>query len=708
MEDSAWVAELEVPLSQLRYSNKDEQVWGLHTWRWIDRLQEESNWEKQSSTGPGMLYNFGEIYGIKGLKKSRRLELMPFVLGDLKTLKREPGNPYSENGRIWGGNAGLDAKIGISSNFTVDLTVNPDFGQVESDPSVMNLTAFETFYEEKRPFFLEGLTIFDYKFDRQNLFYSRRIGHSPTLAVNDDDDNFVKAPDMTTILDAVKLSGTTSKGLSVGLIQSVTGNEYARITDQQGNETTQKVEPLTNYLVGRVQQGYGAGNTVIGGMFTSVNRIIEDPQLDFMTRDAFTGGLDLLHHWKDKKFFVNAKILGSYVTGSREAITALQESPVHYFQRPGADYLDYDNTRTSLSGTGGKVEIGKGAGGFWKYSTAISWLTPGLEMNDLGYLRTADQIENQNKISYLIIKPVSIFRSFNIGLVERNSWNFNGTPLGWDAELALLTMFRNQWSLTAEVAYHSQDIDTRLLRGGYDIRMPAATEFGGTLKTDASKKYVAQFAFQYQKAGNNSASQWAVAPGFSIRPFSMLKIGLTASYEENRDELQYVATRDFSPTGRRYLLGTIDQKTLSLIFRADLNLTPEFSIQYYGSPFISKGSYSELKRVTNPDARNYSDRFEVYQNPVLLNGNYYLTDFDDTWPAIVSVSNPDFNFHQFRSNLVAKWEYRLGSFVYFVWSGDRTGSNSLSDASFRDSYGYLGDVFPNNIFLVKLSYWFSL
>jgi hypothetical protein len=655
-----------------------------------------------------MLYNFGEIYGIKGLKKSRRLELMPFVLGDLKTLKKESGNPYSENGRIWGGNAGLDAKIGLSSNFTVDLTVNPDFGQVESDPSVMNLTAFETFYEEKRPFFLEGLTIFDYKFDRQNLFYSRRIGHSPTLTVYDDDEHFVKAPDMTTILDAVKLSGTTSKGLSVGLIQSVTGNEYARITDLEGNETTQKVEPLTNYMVGRVQQGYGAGNTVIGGMFTSTNRFIDDPQLEFMTRDAFTGGLDLLHLWKDKKFFVNAKILGSYVSGSREAITALQESPVHYFQRPGAGYLDYDNTRTSLSGTGGKVEIGKGAGGFWKYSTAVSWLTPGLEMNDIGYLRTADQIENQNKISFLIIKPVSIFRTFNIGFEERNSWNFNGTPLGWDAALALTTMFNNQWSLKAEIAYHSQDIDTRLLRGGYDIRMPSAIEFGGTLQTDASKKYVARVAFQYQKAGNNSASQWAVAPGFSVRPFSMLKIGLTASYEENRDELQYVATRDFSLTGRRYVLGTIDQKTLSLIFRADLNLTPEFSIQYYGSPFISKGSYSELKRVTNPEAKDYADRFEIYQNPVLANNNYYLTDFDDTWPAIVSVGNPDFNFHQFRSNLVAKWEYRLGSFVYFVWSSDRTGNNSLSGASFRDSYRYLGDVFPNNIFLVKLSYWFSL
>ena len=318
MEDSAWVAEMEVPLSQLRYSNEDEQVWGLHTWRWIDRFQEESNWEIQTRTGPGMLYNYGELRGINGLKKSRRLELLPYVLGDLKTMEEEPGNPYTQNGRAWGGNLGLDAKIGVSSNFTVDLTVNPDFGQVESDPSVMNLTAFETFYEEKRPFFLEGLTIFDYKFDEQNLFYSRRIGHSPSRTINPDDEHFVNSPDMTTIWSAAKFSGTTSKGLSVGLIQSITANEFAQITDHEGNETTQIVEPLSNYLVGRIQKGYDAGNTVIGGIFTSTNRFIEDKELEFLSNDAFTGGLDLLHHWKDKEFFVNAKMTGSYIQGSEE------------------------------------------------------------------------------------------------------------------------------------------------------------------------------------------------------------------------------------------------------------------------------------------------------------------------------------------------------------------------------------------------------
>jgi hypothetical protein len=708
MEDSAWVAEIEVPLSQLRYSNKDEQVWGLHTWRWIDRLQEESNWERQTKTGPGMLYNYGEFIGIKGLKKSRRLEIMPFVLGDLKTMKKEPGSPYSKDGRVWGGNVGLDAKIGVSSNFTIDLTVNPDFGQVESDPSVMNITAFETFYEEKRPFFLEGLTIFDYKFDDQSLFYSRRIGHAPSLTVGSDNEHFVKSPDKTTIVSAAKFSGTTSKGLSVGLIQSVTSNEFARITDLEGNETKQKIEPLTNYTVARIQKGYNAGNTIIGGMVTTTNRFIKDDNLEFLSSDAITGGFDILHHWKDKEFFVDAKIIGSYVKGSQESIRALQESSAHYFQRPGADYLNYDITRTNLNGFGGKIKVGKGSKGLWRYSTEATFLSPGLELNDLGYMQTADEIQQGNEISYFVNKPVSIFRTYNISLEQFNSWNFNGTFLGTGGHLSFTSEFKNQWSFGANLIYHSQAFDTKILRGGYDMKMSSAIMSFGSLRTDASKKFIASVEYQYESRGNKSATTFTIEPGISVRPFSMLRIGVTGTYEENHDELQYVATRDLWLTGKRYILATIDQKTFGLTFRVDLNLSPEFSIQYYGSPFISRGTYSELKRVTDPEAKNYEDRFSLYQNPVLISGMYELTDFDAGYQAICIVRNPDFNFHQFRSNLVAKWEYRLGSFIYFVWSSERTGSNSSSGASIGDSYKYLKDVFPNNIFLIKLNYWFSL
>jgi hypothetical protein len=316
LEDSAWVTEIEIPFSQLRYSKANEQVWGMHTWRMTSWLSEEDNWERQSKTGPGIMYNFGELRGITGLKKSRRLEILPFMLGDIKTMKKEPGNPFAEKGRILGGNAGLDAKIGVSSNFTVDLTVNPDFGQVESDPSVMNLTAFETFYEEKRPFFLEGLTIFDYKFDDQSLFYSRRIGHAPSLAIDTGDSLFVRSPDKTTILSALKFSGTTSRGLSVGLIQSVTANQQSHLSDLSGKRSKVIVEPLTSYTVGRVQKGYNSGNTVIGGMITSTNRVINDNSLEFLGRNAYTGGLDLLHHWRDKEFFIDARLIGSYINGT--------------------------------------------------------------------------------------------------------------------------------------------------------------------------------------------------------------------------------------------------------------------------------------------------------------------------------------------------------------------------------------------------------
>jgi hypothetical protein len=706
LEDSAWVAEIEVPLSQLRYSKDEDQVWGLHSWRWINRLMEESDWEYQTSTGPGVLFNFGELHGIKGLKKSQRLEIMPYALGELQTMKTEPDNPFADKGRRWGGNAGLDAKIGISSNFTLDLTLNPDFGQVESDPSVMNLTAFETFYEEKRPFFLEGLTIFDYKFDNESLFYSRRIGHSPSLTPESNDTLSVDTPDMTTILSAIKLSGTTSKGLSVGLIQSVTTNEYARLSDHEGNISTSKVEPLTNYMVARLQKTYNGSNTVVGGMLTSVNRVIKETNLEFLADDAYTGGLDIRHHWHDKEFYVDGRLIGSYINGTTTAMTTLQESSARYYQRPGADYLDYDTSRTNLSGYGGKFKIGKGSKGLWKYSTGLTWLSPGVELNDLGYMNSADVINQENEVVYFVNKPVSIFRTYKIDLEQFNSWNFNSTFLGSGGHLAFTSEFKNQWSLGLNLIYHSAAINTKILRGGYDMMMPYSLLSFGGLHTDYSKKVSVGLDYSYEHKGENSAVSYELKPGITFRPFRTFKIGVSGDYIDNNDNLQYVATRSYN-SAERYILGTIDQTTMGVTLRMDLNITPEFSIQYYGSPFISKGTYSEFKYVTDAVAEEYNNRFEVYNNVVLSDGNYLLDENGDM-VADYTIANPDFNFHQFRSNFVAKWEYRLGSTIYFVWSSERTGTSAASQASIKESYKELRSIFPNNIFLIKFNYWFSL
>jgi hypothetical protein len=270
--------------------------------------------------------------------------------------------------------------------------------------------------------------------------------------------------------------------------------------------------------------------------------------------------------------------------------------------------------------------------------------------------------------------------------------------------------FKNNWTIGANLILHSAAADPRKLRGGPEMIMPYSLMTFGEAKTDPSKKFIIQLGYSYESSGRSSVRSYELRPGISVRPLSSLKIGITADYARNRDELQYIAMRDLAVPDpvKRYILGTIDQNTLGLTFRVDLNLSPEFSIQYYGSPFVSRGTYSELKRIVDPEAARYEDRFALYDNPVLSGGTYQLYDFDSGIRADYSISDPDFNFYQFRSNLVAKWEYRLGSFIYLVWSGERTGRNGLSDATIGESYKQLFNVFPNNIFLVKLNYWFSL
>ncbi|MCB8994389.1 MAG: carbohydrate binding family 9 domain-containing protein [Bacteroidales bacterium] len=684
-EQNAWVAEMEIPLSQLRYDNKDEQVWGLHVWRWIGRLAEENDWEYQSLTGPGVLYNFGELRGIDGLKKSRRFEIMPYARGDLSTFEKQPGNPFTESGKSWNGNAGLDMKVGLSSNFTMDLSINPDFGQVESDPSVMNLSAFETFYEEKRPFFLEGGNIFSYEFDDLNLFYSRRIGHSPSYQLPENDSLFTKANPNTTILNALKISGKTSDGLSLGILQSITSPEYSLTEDLQGNEGKIKTEPLSNFMIARVQKDYHSGETMIGGILTSVNRNINVPHLDFLSRNAFTGGLDALHYWKEKKYFVDARLVGSYIDGSNLSIKRLQESSARYFQRPGNGYLDYDTTASNISGSGGKLRIGKGSG-LWRYNTGLNFKSPGLELNDIGYMQMSDQISQSSELKYFVVQPVSVFRSYSIGLREYNNWNFGGTYLGSGSRVSFMADFKNKWSFSLNFLAYSTSIDSRILRGGPDMKIPGSVNGLAYLGSDHSKKLNAGIHYEVTHRSMGSADMYSLGGNISIRPFNTLKIDVSTDYNRNKDELQFVTSIP-ETTGTRYILGKIDQKTLSFTLRVDYSLSPEFSFQYYGSPFVSRGLYSEFKELTNPTAENYYDRYENYTGPV---------------------NNPDFNFHEFRSNLVLKWEYRPGSFLYAVWSDSRNGLTDPAESSVSRSMKQIWDLKPGNIFLIKFSYWFSI
>lgn len=703
LEDSAWVAEYEIPLSQLRYSNDKEQVWGLHVWRWIDRLQEESDWEPQTSTGPGMLYLFGELHGIKDLPKSRRIEIMPYTLGKLKTFEKIPQNPFAKSGHSFLGNVGLDAKIGLSSNFTADFTINPDFGQVESDPSVMNLTAFETFYEEKRPFFLEGKNIFRFELGDANVFYTRRIGHAPTYHPELGENQFIDYPDNTSILSAAKISGKSKNGLAVGVLHSLTAGENAELSTN-GIKKNLQVEPLTSYTVGRLQQDFNEGTTVLGGIFTATNRFINDPYLEFLNTNAYTGGFDLLHQWNDKEFFVDAKIIGSAISGSTEAIQNLQLSSARYFQRSDAGYMDFDPNRTTLSGQGGRVKIGKGSKGFWRYSSEFNWRSPGLDLNDIGFMQMADLLEQETEVSYFVTKPVSIFRSYSFAVHQSNNWDYGANYLYSGLFLTSKLDFLNRWMVSPSLHYRAEGYDNRILRGGPAMLLPALWEGSLDFHTDMARKFILSLNASTEAARNDSYTNSNLQATVTVIPYNALRLSASLNYSENMDNLQYVDTKVLN-TGTKYILAHLNQKTLGATFRIDYNISPEISIQYYGSPFASVGKYSRLKEVTNPRADAYADRFKLLNTQ--FSGNTYHVPASNDTPAY-SVDNPDFTFNQFRSNLVFRWEYRPGSQLYFVWGNERTGWKNESNSSVGKAINQLKDVSPNNIFLIKLSYWFSL
>lgn len=700
-EDSCWTAEYRIPLSQLRYGPAKEQVWGLDSWRLVDRIQEENQWNVVANDGTGLVYTFGELHGLKDLKKVRRIEVAPYTSARLTTSKKIAGNPFA-TGSDFLGQGGIDAKIGLTNNFTLDATINPDFGQVEADPSVMNLTAFETYFEEKRPFFVEGKNIFDFTFDKDQLFYTRRIGHAPSYTPNYET---YSVPENTTIAGAFKLSGKTANGLSVGVIESVTAKEIADIHD--GNrDFSQTAEPLSNYFIGRFQKDFDKGNTIIGGILTHTYRSIKDDYLNFLSRNALTYGVDFTRYWNNRRYFFEAKAIGSSINGDKEAILRLQNSSARYFQRPDAPWLSYDPVKTDLNGFGASVKTGKWSKGHWRYSEEINMRSPGLELNDLGYMTISNITKNNTSVSYVEKKNTKTFKTYQIDFLQQNAWNSHGNGLFSMASLAAQTELMNAWMLQLSGQYKWRTVDEWILRGGPAMKLPDQFSMIYSLTTSHSKKLYAGINGNYARNTNGNSYNYSLGSEISFRPRSNLRFSVLPFFLKNRDELQYIGQVSGSNNQNTYLLGAIDNRNLSFTFRMDLALTPELTIQYYGCPFVSIGKFTDFKKVTNPKDDNYTSRFSML-NPVKDGGQI---NFDENKDGRVdySVSNPDFNFHQFRSNLVLRWEYKVGSALYLVWAQDRTGYEQGGPFSFSDGFNQMTDIFPRNTFMVKFSYWFSL
>ncbi len=709
LEKTAWTAEFGIPLSQLRYGPQREQVWGLHVWRWIDRLQEEDQWQLIPRKNTGFLFNFGELHGIRDLPRFRHLELLAHTLGRLKSEPRTSGDPFAS--RTTFGSAGLDAKIGLSTDFTLDATVNPDFGQVESDPSVINLSAYETFYGEKRPFFVEGTNIMSANAggDDAMLYYSRRIGRPPSDSPALADDEFLRSPEATSILGAVKVTGKTRTGLSIGVLESVTAAEEGTIRSL-GGERAEPLEPAASYTVLRAQQDWDKGNMVIGGIVTSAQRWTGAPTLAADATDAWTGGIDFLRYFRSRRYLVEAKLVGSRVSGDPAAILDLQQDPVHYFQRPDADHLRLDGTRTSLSGHGGSLRVERRGNSKWRLAEQLRWASPGLDLNALGYLRQADSITSSAEIEYEETKPRGIFRSYEIHASRWDNWDMGGRRAEGQTALELEAQFRNKWGVALAARAVQAPVETRLLRGGPALRRTpfVCSSFYGHM--DQSKRVYAGLNLHRHFHRQSPSDQIDVSPELSLRVSNALSLSTSLQHSLNTDSEQYVATLEPRDAGTQYLLGRIHQKTLALTLRASLQLSPVLSLQYYGSPFVSVGRFSDFKVVKDPQAEDDAARFtplgsdQIAYDPL---ANSYTVAPTASAIAGTSFENPDFSFRQFRSNLVLRWEYRPGSALYVVWSQGRTDDGARWERSLGENARELWRARATNVLLFKLTYWFS-
>jgi len=722
IDENGWTAEVKIPLSQLRYGDEPDKVWGIQVQRRIFRKEERSTWQHIPQNGTGWVSRFGELHGLKDIPSQRQIEIAPYGVAKLETYKKEDGNPFAD-GRDARLSVGLDGKVAVTSDLILDFTINPDFGQVEADPSQVRIDGYQNYLEERRPFFIESRNIFNYQltgsaaegdYDADQLFYSRRIGDSPHGGVDLPDGDHAKFPIKTSILGAAKFSGKTKNGWSIGVLESITQREKALI-DHEGERHHELVEPLTSYFVGRLQKDFDEGKTILGGMFTAVNR--EDGLDDFLHKSAYTGGLDFQHTWKNRTYYLTANGIFSRVNGTKESILNTQTSFEHLFQRPNASELSVDSTRTSLMGHGGTIKFAKFGGKedekgrIFKFETGVTWRSPELEMNDIGFQLSSNEINHFAWAAYNILKPFSVFRSFRWNYNHWSRWDFGGQHLYQAFNTNAHAQFNSNWQTGTGFTFEVLDISNTALRGGSSLRRPNGMGNFAYISTDQRKKFFINLNIFNGFGYDNTVMSNNVNMYFSVQPNDALNISLNPGFNRyHRKQDQYVDQVEFNGLTRT-IVSEVNQKTFNLVLRINYNVTPDFTIQYYGSPFITRPLYKNFGYVVDPLNKSYDERFHRFtQSEITLVDGGFEVDENSDGQMDYSFANPDFNYVQFRSNLILRWEYIAGSEIYLVWSqnsepddlvfndlGSRLG-RSLLENSFGDK--------ARNIFLVKLTYRF--
>ncbi len=710
LTENGWTAEMKIPFSQLRFGDAKEQIWGFNMIRNIFRLNERSFWQRIPNNQAGFISESGELHGLVDLTPQKQLEIQPFTVLQYDSYPKEENNPYRD-GKDFGVNAGLDAKIGITNDLTLDLTINPDFGQVEADPGAIALDGFQLFFREQRPFFVENKNIFDFQFANgsDNLFYTRRVGRNPHRNANLANGEFADTPLNSTILGAAKFSGKTKNGWSLGVLESVTANEFATVKQVNGTTRNEIVEPLTNYFVARAQKDFNERNSFIGGIFTATNRNLNG-DFNELHKAAYSGGIDFQHNWKNRNYFLDGNIILSHVLGSPEAIEITQRSITRLFQRTDATHVSVDPTRTSLTGTGGRIELGKAGGGNWRYNGGFIWRSPELELNDVGFLRRTDEMIQFANIRYLWQVPTKTYRNASVFAAQVTEYDFqkNLNRIRFEGEGSI--NWANNATSNFGFGTSFRGYSNAFLRGGPRWRTADNRYIWGSFGSDRNKIFNYFINFSFVGADENVFKSSNFIFGINYQPFDALNISLENQLGNTQDRAQYVATTNFG-NDKRYILGNIKNDQFSTTLRFTYSINPNMSIQFYGQPFILRGRYSEFNYVNIAAADRFTERVNLYDanqiSAVNVNGNdFYTIDENKDKTIDYQFYKPDFSFVQFRSNLVARWEYIPGSEIFLVWAQGVVG-NENPDASLSTSLG--NQVFSNrkeNTFLLKVTYRF--
>lgn len=711
-----WTAEMRIPFSQLRFADADVQTWGINFQRQLGRGFEDCYFVNRPKKASGFVSLFPPLEGLEHVHPTNAIELIPYVTSKAEFVHTEPLDPFNDGSRLFG-NGGGDLRMPVGRQLTLNATVNPDFGQVEVDPAVVNLSDVETFFPEKRPFFVEGSSIFDtgqqgasdywgFQFPQPTFFYTRRIGRAPEGGVPDDAE-YSDVPEGTTILGATKLSGKLSPSLNFGTMHALTSREVAHNQRADLSRFDAEVEPLAYYGVARLLKEFPERRHGLGVLTTIVARDLHDPALkDEFNQGAFAGVVDGWHFLdSDKTWVLSGYAAGSAVTGTAARITDLQRSSRHYFQRPDADYATLDASRTTLSGGAGRVWLNKEKGNVVSNS-AIGFISPGFEINDLGFQSRGDVINAHSAIGYRWTEPTKHVRKHDLYAAAFGGTNFDGDFTNGGVWSRGFWWFHNNWTANVSGAYNPEVVDPRRSRGGPLMLQAPGYELDLFFDTDGSRKrYYNAGWYQYLQPEENSFFHNVYAY-FVYKPVSNVRVEIGPSYESGRDGAFFVRAIDdpgaTDTFGRRYVFARLDQRTLSANIRFNVSFTPTMSLQFYGQPLIATGRYSDFRELARPRSLDFT-------GPGAGAWTYdpATRKFDEDGGGPSDGEVLDFNTKSIRGNAVFRWEYTSGAAFYLVWTQQRSDDERRPDFDLGPSFRRVLDAKADNIFLAKVTYYLT-